>query len=293
MGGTEAPLIVVYRPRSSFDVAVIARSLYAGLGESPWSLAVIGRVPRSKSIVESRVPVRIALERITFLPSNAFLAALEEPVVIVDASRRDTLLPRKPRTIIVCLDECPVDHGERHGVLGTGDPVYEAIAILYAYYIRGSRPPCKLPARKPPRHLIPKVLYLARKLLEAVEWFDNRLLLKPSVVAHTINKAVMDEGLLVDYAGWRLKGETSTIQVVELEVYDWRLRRLGDARAVFDSSTRVFRVEGIEALDGIEVCLDPEHGRVCIGPSEAECIEAGRDSVSHEELEEGIGALGL
>jgi len=285
--------VVIYKPRSSFDVAVLARTLYTGLGPEHWSLVVVGRVPRSKAIVESRVPVRLALERITFLPDNVSLNKLEEPVITADPGRRDEPLAEKPRTIIACVGDCPEDAPARHGVLGSGDPVYETIALLYAYYIRGSRPPCKLPSRRPPGRMVPKALYLARKLLEAVEWFDNRLLLKPSVVAHSINKAVMEDGLLVDYAGWSLEGEASTRQVIRLEVYTWRLRRLGEARAVFDSSTRLFRVEGIKPLDGLEVCLDPEHGRACIGPSEAECISVAGPGVTMEELRGGLEALGL
>ncbi|AEM38961.1 hypothetical protein Pyrfu_1093 [Pyrolobus fumarii 1A] len=284
--------VVIVGPRSSFDVAVVARTLFAGLGDSGWVVSVVGRVPRSKSIVESRVPVRLAVDRILFL-GDTLPGQLKEPVVIVDPARRDGLLPEKPRSIVVCVSgDCGGISGVRHGVLGAGDPVYEAIAMIYAYYIRGSRPPCAYPRSQPTASLVPKALYLARKLLEAVEWFDNRLLLKPSVVAHAVNKAVMDRGLLVDLRGWRLEGELYTRQVVELEVYDWRLRFIGDARVVFDTSNRLVRIEGVPILDGIEVCLDPEHGRACIGPGPGHCIETGREATV-EEIGAGFDALGL
>lgn len=174
--------------------------------------------------------------------------------------------------------------------MGVGDPVYEAVAVIYAFYIRGSRPPCRLPSRGPSPSLASTYVYVARKLLEAVDWLDNHLVLKPSVVAHTLNKAVSHWGLYVDLRGWRLEAGLHTRQVIELEVYDSRLRLLGGARVVFDSSTRVVRVEGVPLLDGAEFCLDPEHGRVCLGPSEADCLEPrGEPSVSQEAFE----ALGL
>ena len=279
-------IVVVAYPRSSFDVAVLARVLYAGLGLRGWRVIVVGRVPRGKVLVESRVPFRLGLSRIVF---SSKLPELQPDAIIVDPERRDKPLRKPPKMIIVCLGECSDLGARRHGVLGTGSPVYEAVALLYAYYVRGSRPACRMPSRRPPPSLVSIYLYFARKLLEAVEWFDNHLVLKPSVVAHTLNKAVSRWGLYVDLLDWRVEGEFYTRQVVRVEVYDHKLRRVGEGRVVLDSRERLVRVEGVPLLDGAEFCLDPEHGRVCLGPGE--CVEAagGEPSVSPEALE----SLGL
>ncbi len=278
--------LVVLNPRGSFDAAVLARLLYAGLGAGGWRLVVVGRVPRGKVLVESRVPFRIGLERISFERSWAPSGGgwvLVDP----DASKR---LSSRPERLVVCASPpCPAGL-EEGGVLGVGDPVYEAVAIVYAFYIRGSRPRCRLPARSPPPSLASTYVYVARKLLEAAEWVDNHLVLKPSVVAHTLNKAVSHWGVYVDLRGWRLEAGLYTREVIELEVYDNRLRRVGEARVVFDSSERLVRVEGVPLLDGAEFCLEPERGRVCLGPSEADCLgPRGEPSVSPEAFE----ALGL
>lgn len=277
--------LVVVGPRSSFDAAVLARVLYGGLGLGEWRVTIVGRVPRGKVLVESRVPFRVALERVRFVEKPP---ALPGDAVIVDPGRRDPLLGKPPETIVVCVSSC-VEGGVRHGVLGSGSPVYEAVALLYAYYIRGSRPQCRMPSRSPPPSLVQIHLYFARKLLEAVEWLDNHLVLKPSVVAHTLNKAVSHWGLYVDLLSWRVEGEQYTRQVVEVEVYDHRLRRIGEGRVTLDTRERIVRVEGVPLLDGAEFCLDPEHGRVCLAPGECIGVGGGEPSVTPEALE----ALGI
>ncbi len=276
-------------PRSSFDAAVVARTLYAGLGLEPWRLVVVGRLPRGKTLVESRLPFRLGVERLVFTREAP---SLGEGAVLVEPHGEPGEPPSGVDTLVACLGGC-VEPRPRRGYtpLGTGDPVYETVAAIYALWIRGREPPCRMPSRSPPPSLVSTYVYVARKLLEAVEWYDNHLMLKPSVVAHTLNKAVSHWGLYVDLVDWSVEAEAYTRQVVRLEVWDARLRRLGEARVVFDTRERLVRVEGVPLLDGAEFCIDPEHGRVCIGPSEADCIT--RRELQPEEVEEGIRALGL
>ncbi len=284
-----AKRVVVVGPRSSFDVAVIARTLYAGLGLEDWSIVVVGRVPRGKTLIESRVPLRLGVERLVFADAAP---SLSRDAVIVEPFGERGGGPPRTDEIVVCISSCIEPRPQRsYTPLGARDPVYEAIAAIYAMWIRGRAPRCKMPSRKPPASLTSTYVYVARKLLEAVEWYDNHILLKPSIVAHILNKAVSHWGLYIDLIDWRVEAEAYTRQVIRLEVRDSRLQSLGEARVVFDSRERLVKLEDVPLFEGAEFCLDPEHGRVCLGPSTADCIEAR--GLSEEEVAAGIEALGL
>lgn len=259
--------MVVTTPPSLFDAAVLARTLYTALGTRGWRLTIIGmgRKLPMKLISESRLPVSVAKANI----STELDSEPAGPVYIVDSRGEPAWRLDPPRTIIIDYGGAFASgfHDARR-VRGLGVPslTYEAITLIYEFFIRKSswRPDYSKAFSRDVR----SGLYLARKILEAIQVFDNYVVLEPSVVAFTIRRVYMNKGLAVD----PIKADVE-IDVVEgrvhqrivLKAYSMRgLRDAGDIEVVFDGET----VE-IHDRDGLayRIVIDAYRRIACSAPS--------------------------
>ena len=249
-----------------FDAAVIARTLYTGLGPKGWRLYIAGlgsRLPL-RLITESRIPVRVAKTSIVMdtVPSGP------GPVYVVDPRGRPAWkVDEEPGLLLVDYSDMlrrPLG-AKPVSTLGAPSITYEATVAIYEFFVRRRlRPaPRGRNAFSPdPR----RGSYLARKLLEAVSVFDNYVVLEPSVVAYTLKRVLLAQGLIVDPAGYRVEIEPlggSVVERIELDVYDRRLKEKGRAEVVFNGSLVSVTCCG-EELFRIEI--DPERRVACSAP---------------------------
>jgi hypothetical protein len=227
--------VILYTPPSHFDAAVILRTLYTGLGVNvAWKLHIIGlgRRLRPKLISDSRVPVRIALERLS----------LEEPdysggcVFVVDSRGKPVWqVEEKPSFIVVdytstSFNEARVEACvERVSALGLPIPTYEAVAVIYATLIRplyltprGSLDTFYTDARK--------AVYLARKLVEAMKTFDNYLLFEPNTIVYVLRKVYVEEGYILDPERYSITispADGVVAEAITMAAYDRRMKLRG------------------------------------------------------------------
>lgn len=282
--------VVLVGVSSEFDAAVIARTLYAGLGASGWKVHIIPkrRLSMTRLIVESRVPVSIALKNVRVYRKNELPHQLAEPIILVDPSTTSHSIPDYA-SLIICLDEnlCSrFSTSQRVSILGLSNPVYEAIAILYISHIRRVAR-TQYPANKPREDVVGKLIYFARKCLEALASFDNYTVIEPSVLVFALRKALIGEGYLIDLH--RVEISFSLGQVIEklyLDIYDAKtFRHLGLAMVVYDSKNNLLHLSNIPVLGDHKLSIDVERKRVCLGPTEAYCLSVGQEAASDEKLD--------
>ena len=270
---------MIASPPTLFDAAVLLRTLYTGLGASGWCVTLIGlgrRVP-SRLAVESRVPVRVLL-------SNVRLEApgeLAEPAYVVDNRGAPASGLEKPATLVV--DYSGVIRRAWSGLLsvsGAGFPslTYEAVVVLYEFFIRGRGPAT---AAEPRSEDVRKGLYIARKTLEALRFYDNYPLLEPNTLLYALRRIYMGEGFILDPVDYSIKinpVDGTVREVVEGWVYSRRgLRRVGSITIVFDGYTlRISDWRGERYV----ITVDPEartaciHAGLCVGNRAEELEEA-------------------
>jgi hypothetical protein len=276
--------VVVASPPSVFDAAVIARTLYTGLGTAGWTLYVtgLGRRFPVRLLTESRLPAAVARERIILdrLPET------RGRVYVVDPRGRPAWsLEEEPSVLLVdyagllrrALDAEPVS--------GAGFPslTYEAATVIYEFFIRRRVPPP--PSGERAHSEDPRTgAYLARKLLEALTVFDNYVVLEPSVVVYTLRRLYTSRGLILDPAGYRFDIDPVTGGIreeIEMRLYDKRLRPRGNVVAVFDGVVFRLMEDGRETY---AVEIDSARGVACLAPGF--CVgEAAGDA------SEGVGAF--
>ncbi|KSW11971.1 hypothetical protein CF15_04040 [Pyrodictium occultum] len=238
---------MVTTPPSIFDAAVLARTLYAALGTRGWKLTVIGmgrRLPL-RLVTESRLPISVAKSNI----SMELASEPQEPIYIVDARGEPAWSMEPPRTLIVDYGGAFASafRGARR-VRGLGLPslTYEAVTLVYEFFIRRRswRPDYSRAFSRDLR----SGLYLARKLLEALQVFDNYAVLEPSVVAYTLRRVYINKGIALDP-----EEATMNIDVVEgrvrqrivLRAYSTRgLREAGRVEVLFDGENVEIRDHG-------------------------------------------------
>ena len=287
--------VVLVGVSSEFDAAVIARTLYAGLGASGWTVHVIPRrrLDLARLIVESRIPVPIALENVRVYRRNKFPEQLAEPLILVDPTAAGQRIPNYS-SLIVCLDKDVCDRFsavQRVSVLGLSNPVYEAIAILYMSRIRRTTR-ARYPANKPEGDVVGKLIYFARKCLESLSSFDNYTVLEPSVLVFALRKALIDEGFLLDLHRAEITFTFGhVVEKLYLDVYDSKtLRHLGLALLVYDSRNNTLHLSNIPILGDYKLSIDVERKRVCLGPTESYCFSM-RQETSNKELSAFISTL--
>jgi len=297
MVGVKTDVAVVLAGVSSeFDAAVITRTLYAGLGANGWTIHVIPRkrLNMTRLIVESRVPVPIALKNIRVYRQNELPEQLAEPTVLVDPSTVSQNVPDYA-SLIICLDESMCGRfstTQRVSILGLSNPVYEAIAILYISRIRRLTR-TQYPTDKPREDVVGKLIYFARKCLEALASFDNYTVIEPSVLVFALRKALIDKGYLVDLHRVEISFSLGyAIEKLYLDVYDAKtFRHLGLAVIVYDGKNNLLHLSNIPVLGDHKLSIDVERKRVCLGPTEAYCISIEQETVSDEKLGAFISIL--
>lgn len=288
--------VVLVGVRSEFDAAVIARTLYAGLGASGWTIHVIPRrrLDRIRLIVESRIPVTIALENIKIYRQNRLPRQLAEPLILIDSLATSQRIPDYA-SLIVCLDKsmCSRFSGvQRVSILGLSNPIYEAIAVLYMSRIRRLTR-THYPPNKPRDNIVSKLIYFARKCLEALSSFDNYTVIEPSVLVFALRKILIDEGYLVDLHRVEISFSTGyVLEKIYLDVYDSRtFRHLGLAMLVYDSKNNILHLSNIPILGDYKLSIDVERKRICLGPTEAYCFSTKQEVISGEMLSAFIDTL--
>jgi len=288
--------VVLVGVSSEFDAAVIARTLYAGLGASGWTVHVIPRrrLDLARLIVESRIPVTIALENVRVYRRNRFPEQLAEPLILVDPTTSSSQRIPNYSSLIVCLDKNMCSRFstvQRVSVLGLSNPVYETIAILYMSRIRRTTR-ARYPANKPEGDVVGKLIYFARKCLESLSSFDNYTVLEPSVIVFALRKALIDEGFLLDLRRAEITFTFGhVVEKLYLDVYDSKtLRHLGLALLVYDSKSNILHLSNIPILGDYKLSIDAERKRVCLGPTESYCFSM-RQETSNKELSAFISTL--
>jgi len=258
--------VIIASPPSLFEVSVVARTLYTGLGPRGWRLYAIGigrRMP-VKLLTESRIPVTVARSNIVLdkLPD------VKATVFVIDPRGEPiSRLGEKPRVLLVDYS------GSLRGALGAkpvsglGAPLlaYEAAVVIYAAYIR-EQSRRRISGDTAYSDDIRSGVYVARKVLEAIRVFDNYVLLEPSIVAHTVKRVLAPRGYVVDPTHYTVNidpVEGKVLETIRLQVYDKKLREQGDARITYNGYIVSIECCG-KLLYRIEV--DPERGQACNAP---------------------------
>ena len=267
--------VVVASPPSLFDAAVILRTLYTGLGASGWCATIIGlgrRIP-SRLVLESRVPVSVILGNVRLQAPGQ----IAEPAYIVDNRGVAAAELDAPATLVV--DYSGMLEKAWSGlqrVSGAGFPslTYEAVVTIYEFFIRERS---AAPSLEPRSSDVRKGLYIARKALEALRFYDNYPLLEPNTILYALRRVYMSEGFIVDPRDYSIKinpVDGSVREVIEGQAYSRRgLRHVGRVTLVFDGYTlRVSDWRGEKYV----VTVDPETGTACIAAGFCVEREAGR-----------------
>jgi hypothetical protein len=274
--------VIITSPPSTYDVATIARTLYASLGPTGWKLTVLGigrRLP-ARLIREAKIPVKVALSNIkTELNSSELV---RRPVYLIDPRGVPAAtLDQEPSTLVLNYGPgqllargLELDVDER--VRGLGSPMltYETAIIVYEFFVRrrkGTRPIVGRPSLS-----IRQAMYIARKILEAMNYFDNYILLEPNTIVFVVRRALLPHGMLVDPYKTEIKLDHVTGAVEEtiiMDVYDSRtLLNVGKTILHFDGNLVV-----LETPQGrLEIAVDPSRRRACIG--EDICVREGEDA---------------
>lgn len=269
--------IVIASPPTLFDAAVLLRTLYTGLGASGWCTTLIGlgRRVSSRLVAESRVPVRVLLSNVRLEPPEK----LAEPAYVVDSRGVPASGLEKPATLVV--DYSGVIRRAWGGLLSVSGArfpslTYEAVVTLYEFFIRRRGPATIV---EPRSEDVRKGIYIARKALEALRFYDNYPLLEPNTLLYALRRIYMGEGFIVDPGDYSIRinpVEGTVREVIEGRAYSRKgLKHVGSITIVFDGYTlKISDWRG----DRYVVTVDPEtrtacvHAELCIG-NEAENLE--------------------
>ncbi|ABM80720.1 hypothetical protein [Hyperthermus butylicus] len=267
---------VIYTPPSLFDAAVIARTIYAGLGvKRNWRIHIVGvgsRIP-IKLLLESRIPIGLALERIRTKEPHIVSG---EDVYIVDSRGRPAWeFGREPRVLVVDYSGVYASQLEdkravRVRGLGLQSITYEAISVIYEFFIR------RMYGKRGVKHItgdIRSAVYLARKLVEIMSNFDNYVLVEPNAVVYVLRRVYLSEGILLDPAKYSITVDPvagSVSQVIEMNAYTRRLRPLGKVYARLEDE--VFSVEDWRGVR-YRFYIDKARRAVCVTPDY--CVSTG------------------
>ncbi len=256
--------VYVAGPPDSFAAALLARTLYAMLGSRGWRLFVAGRVDRGRVLDESRVPLRVALDRVVFGEPEGEPAACVDP-----AGKPAWLLPEPHWPLLVdYTGGCQGGGGGGVRVRGLGLPRsllhYEAVAVLYEFLVRRrpwrpEPPPGRLGASE--ARLAVK---LARRVWDMLGDLDGYSVLKPSATVYIVRKLLRERGVVVD-------PEEAVIEVsqvgdgvreeLRMRAYEaGSLKPLGEARITYESPSGRMRLEAPGLR--LEMSIDRLHGEV-------------------------------
>jgi hypothetical protein len=258
--------LVATSPPTLFDAAMLLRTLYAGLGAQGWCASIIGlggRLP-ARLVTESRTPVKVLKQHVSLqLP-----AKLPEPIYAVDPrGTRAYQVEEPPRSIVIDYSGAMMRaYPNMVRVSGLGTPLltYEAAAVIYEFFIRrASRQPTARPIVQDPR----SGLYLARKALEALRFFDNYPLLEPNTLLYAVRRIYLSRGFILEPRSYRVEIDPVTGEVketIEAEAYSRRgLKPAGTVTIRYDtSSIEIIDWKGSRTV----ITVEPERLRACAAP---------------------------
>ncbi len=271
--------IIVVDPPHEFDIAVLARALYGLIGTSFRVIVVSNRSISFRRIVEfSRIPLHIAQSLIRILKE----VKLSGATIVVDPNAD------VKATDIPCYDvmNVVVDYSGRlsnisdrdvkimhvRGI-GLNNKTYEALSIAYTLSKRCivRRVECVPKVQPYDIESIKLGMSIARKMLEAVNEFDNRLILEPSAICYSLRKILSKLNLFVEpreaFLLMDFQGGRSEERIV-MDLYDRYMNRCGKA-VVIMSGNRIDvsivyglrRLEYTFCLRGTSICIARD---VCI-----------------------------
>ncbi|BEP17082.1 hypothetical protein PYJP_04340 [Pyrofollis japonicus] len=258
--------VIIVTPPSVFDVAVILRALYTGLGPRGWKLTIVGlgnKLPL-KLVTESRTPVSVVRENVSTL-----LEEPSEPIYIVDPRGSPAWLHPPPRSIVIDYSgsySSKLSSAKRISSLGLNSLTYETIGIVYEYWIR------KIPQQRkislePYSRDVRSGLYIAKKALEALSVFDNYVLLEPSVLAYTLRKVYIANRILLDPSSTEVKIdhiEGKVLETISIEAYSARnLRKIGYITLTYREG--VLEIRDIDGL-AYRIIIDINRKQACSAP---------------------------
>ena len=270
------PHVIVITPPSVFDAAVILRTLYAGLGVKEWRLTIVGlgrRLPL-RFIVESRTPVEVLRANV-----STELKEPEQPIYIVDPRGEPAWSLPPPRSLIIDYSgtySSRLSKARRVRSLGLNSLTYEAIGIIYEYWIR--RLTKGMPQVKPYSRDIRSGVYIARKSLEAITVFDNYIALEPSTIVYTLRKIYLAQRAIID-------PKTTTIRIshvnglareeIEAAMYSTKsYSALGSIKITYANGV-------LEIMDNkglaYRILIDPARKKACSAPGLCISLNSGQE----------------
>ncbi len=259
------PHVIVITPPSVFDAAVILRTLYAGLGVKDWRLTIVGlgrRLPL-RLIVESRTPVEVLRASV-----STELEEPKKPVYVVDPRGKPAWSLPPPSSLVIDYSgtySSKLSEAQRVRSLGLNSLTYEAIGVIYEYWIR--RLTRTMPQLEPYSRDIRSGVYIARKSLEAITVLDNYIILEPSIIIYTLRKIYLSQRSIID-------PKTTTIRIshinglvreeIEATMYSAKSYSiLGSVRITYASGI-------LEIIDNkglaYRILIDPARKKACSAP---------------------------
>ena len=249
-----------------FDAAVILRTLYAGLGVTGWKLTLIGlgrRIPM-RLVIESRTPVEVMARNVSTEPVEP-----ERPIYIVDPRGEPAWRLRPPKTLVIDYGgsyASALSNAIRVRSLGLNMYTYEAIGVIYEYWIRPLAAK-KVADLEPYSRDIRSGVYLAKKVLEAINTFDNYAVLEPSVIIYTLRKIYLERRIILDPSTTHISISHIDGDVKEeiiAEMYNARTyKRIGELHITYRGGV-------LEVLDdkglAYRIVVDVPRRRVCSAP---------------------------
>ncbi len=259
------PHVVVITPPSVFDAAVILRTLYAGLGVKEWRLTIVGlgkRIPL-RLVVESRTPVEVLRANV-----STELEEPSKPVYVVDPRGEPAWSLPPPSSLVIDYSgtySSRLSEAKRVRSLGLNSLTYEAIGIIYEYWIR--RLARTLPRSEPYSRDIRSGVYIARKSLEAITVLDNYIILEPSTIVYTLRKIYLSQRAIIDpkTTAIRISHVNGLVrEEIEATMYSAKgYSMLGSIKIVYTSGI-------LEIMDNkglaYRILIDPARRRACSAP---------------------------
>ena len=261
--------VIVASPPEVFDAAVIARTLFVGLGSSGWRLTVLGlgRRPPLEFITYSRVPVKLIGTSIVF----GEVQETRRPVLVVDPKGKDVdsvadSVGDEATLVIDYTGSFRVKLSDYISVtaLALNMLTYDAVAVIYALAVKRaySRQLVELREDEGLLHLRERV-YLAKRVAAALRLCDSVPCIDYYAIAYALRNIYVKRGVIVDLeeAVKEYGPDTFklTLRLVKYSVKS--LRRTGNLLLVVDDHALTLHDDGRLAA---RLYIDPYRREVCV-----------------------------
>ncbi len=261
--------VFIASPPTVFDAAVILRTLYTGLGVDKWRAYIVGlgSTVTPRLLLESRLPISVAKQHIAMDAPD--LKDTEAVAVVNPRGQPAWSIEARPEMLVIDYAGFYTHSLQRAiHVKGLGLPLltYEAIAVIYEFYIRRNirENNCSKAFSLDPK----KGLYIARKALEALTLLDNYPVLEPNTLIYALRRVYLSEGYILDPTGYHFEINPISgkiLEIIEATAYVRKrgLRKRGIVRIVFNGEElRVSDWRG----EIYRIVLDYNHDMACAAP---------------------------